>query len=66
MSCSEKIYRVGYWLNAGYVIFVRANSDAEAIDSVERQLADMNDVVPKSQLVHFQSGIAEAEEVKRH
>jgi hypothetical protein len=59
-----KTYDVGYYLEQGFTISVKACSADNAERIVRKRLDDANDKLPGSERVHYDDGITGADEVR--
>ena len=59
-----KSFRVGYFLEQGFAINVRAKSTADAERIVENLLAQDHDELPGSERVHCDYGVVDVEAVR--
>jgi hypothetical protein len=59
-----KTFRVGYFLEQGFAINVRARSEREAERSIRKRLDDECGELELSTRVHYDDGIASVSEVR--
>ena len=60
----KKTYRVGYYLEQGFAINVRAKSAEDAEDIISKRLEDECGELEGSERVHYDDGIVGAYEVQ--